>query len=95
MLTLLKKPQLPQPVVQELEKHGVDTVRGLLTNSTDGHSGTGRKVQIDLGNGVKVTRGDIRDWLHWKATCDALWVKGWCDSRGFGRDFSLLALFKK
>ena len=95
MLTHLKKPKLSQPVIQELEKHGVDAMRSLLMSSTDGLSGTGRKTPITLDGGVKVTRGDIEDWLQWKGAWDAFWVKGGVVAAFLAAIFSLLALLKK
>jgi hypothetical protein len=95
MLTHLKKPNLSQSVIQDLEKHGVDAIRSLLVSSTDGLSGTGRKTQIPLGGAVTVTRGEIQDWLKWKEAKDACWVKVGVIAAIAAAIFSFMALLKK
>jgi hypothetical protein len=80
-------------VLQELELHGVDSMRGVLASSTDGYSGTGRDTSIRFGN-VVATRGEIQDWLKWKATVDALWIKLGVVAAILAAVFSFLALVK-
>lgn len=75
----------------ELELHGVDAMRGMLTSATDGYSGTTRQVQINLG-AIVVTRGEIQDWLKWKAARDARWIKVGTIAAIAAALFSLLAL---
>ncbi|MGC2082810.1 MAG: hypothetical protein WA702_05540, partial [Bradyrhizobium sp.] len=58
---------LSTELLAELERHGVDAMRGLLTTSTNGFSGTGRNTDI---GGAPATRGEIQDWLKWKAAQD-------------------------
>ena len=68
------KPKLSPEVMKEFELRGVDTMRALNARSTDGYSGTSRKVSIDLGN-MTVTRDQIEDWLNWKASIETLWIR--------------------
>lgn len=91
----LKRPPpglLPE-VVEELELHGVDAMRGLLTSSTDGYSGTGRDTLIRFGN-VVAKRGEIQDWLKWKAARESWWIKVGTIAAILAAVFSLFALFK-
>jgi hypothetical protein len=90
---LIRKPSLRPEVMQELELHGLDAVRGLLTRSTDGFSGTTRQVTIWLGN-ISVTRGELQDWVKWKAARDACWIKVGVVAAIAAAVFSLLALLK-
>jgi hypothetical protein len=93
-MTLLKpKPRLPPEVMKELELRGVDTMRALNANSTDGHAGTSRKVPINIGN-MTVTRDQIEDWLNWKASIEAFWIRTGVIAAIIAALFSLLALFK-
>ena len=70
-----KRPSMHPDVIAGLELRGADSLRGILASSTDGYSGTGRTTSFDLGNSVKVQRGEIEDWLKWKADIEALWVR--------------------
>jgi hypothetical protein len=88
-----KPPLLDSNKIHELELHGVDSMRALLASSTDGFSGTGRKTSISLGN-VVVERGEIQDWIKWKAAQDACWVKIGVAAAIAAAVFSLLALLK-
>jgi hypothetical protein len=69
-------------------------MRALLASSTDGYSGTARNVEIKLGN-IPAKRGEIQDWLKWKARLDALWLKAGVIAAVLAAIFSLLALFHK
>jgi hypothetical protein len=75
----------------ELELHGVDAMRGMLASATDGYSGTSRTVVINLG-AVAVTRGEIQDWLKWKAARDGCWIKVGTVAAVAAALFSFLAL---
>lgn len=88
-----KPPPLLPEVLQELELHGVDSMRGLLGSSTDGYSGTGRDTAIKFGN-VVAKRGEIQDWLKWKASVEALWIKLGVAAAMLAAVFSFLALVK-
>ncbi len=82
---------LPAEKRAELELHGVDAMRGTLASATDGYSGTSRQVQINLGS-IVVTRGEIQDWLKWKAAKDASWIKVGTVAAVAAALFSFLAL---
>jgi hypothetical protein len=88
-----KPPPLPFNVMQELDLHGTDAMRAILASSTDGYSGTTRQVSIELGT-VRVTRGDIQDWLKWKSARDACWIKVGIVAAVAAALFSFLALWK-
>ncbi len=79
--------------MKEFELRGVDTMRAIAANSTDGFSGTSRKVSFDLGN-MRVTREQIEDWLNWKASIEALWIRIGVVAATIAALFSLIALFK-
>ena len=55
---MMPKPPLDSNTIDELESHGVDSVRALLANWV--------KNPIRLGN-VDLTRREIEEWLKWKA----------------------------
>jgi hypothetical protein len=65
-----KRPDLLPEVLREFELHGVDTVRGVLLSFSVSDRDTPHRV----GNAV-VKRGEIQDWLKWKAEVDAYWLK--------------------
>jgi hypothetical protein len=69
-------------------------MRSLLASSTDGYLGTGRGTPIKLGS-ISAKRGEIEDWLKWKAQRDAFWPKLGVIVAVFAAIFSLLALFQK
>src|ERR1700691_5207413 len=68
-----RPPPLTSEKLAELELHGVDAMRGMLASATDGYSGTSRMVVTNLG-AIAVTRGEIQDWLKWKAARDGCWI---------------------
>jgi hypothetical protein len=88
-----RTPLLSADKMREFELHGVDALHGLLVRSSDGYSGTTRKVEIDLGN-MKVSRGEIQDWLKWKAAIEAWWIRVGVVAASAAAIFSLLALLK-
>jgi hypothetical protein len=87
------KPPLPPDVMQEFDRHGTDALRGLLVCSSDGYSGTTRATTIRLES-VTVTRGQIEDWLKWKAAKDKCWMMVGVIAAVAAAIFSLLALIK-
>ena len=86
-------PVLLPEVMAELELHGADAMRALLVASTDGQSGTGRATTFRIGN-VVPKRGEIQDWLKWKAAIDAYWVRVAAIAAVLAALFSLIAVFK-
>jgi hypothetical protein len=88
-----KRPPLLPEVFQELELHGPDSMRALLASSTDGYSGTGRDTPIRFGN-VVTKRGEIQDWLKWKAQVDTLWIKAGVVAAVLAAIFSFLGLLR-
>lgn len=84
-------PQLAPELMQKLELHGADALRGLLISSTDGYSGTSRNTKIDFGNG-SAQRGEIQDWLKWRAAVDAWWVKAGVVAASAAALLSLIAV---
>jgi hypothetical protein len=88
-----RRPPLLPGVLQELELHGVDSIRGLLAASSDGYSGTGRSTLIRFGN-VQASRGEIQDWLKWKAQIDTFWIKVGVVAAILAAIFSFVALLK-
>jgi hypothetical protein len=93
MVNWPKRPTLATAVRQELELHGVDAIRGILINSSDGFSGTSRASTVDFGN-FKATRGEMQDWLKWRASRDACWIKSGVVAAILAAVFSLFALLK-
>jgi hypothetical protein len=81
----MPKPPLDSDKINELESHGVDSVRALLANWV--------KNPIRLGN-VDLTRREIEEWLKWKAAQDALWIKVGVVAAILAAVFSLGALLK-
>ncbi|MBU6296881.1 MAG: hypothetical protein KJS68_01445 [Alphaproteobacteria bacterium] len=78
----------------ELELHGVDAARSILgAVSSDGVSGTSRSTLIRFGN-ANVTRGEIEDWLKWKSSREALWVRVGAIAAVLAAVFAFLALLK-
>jgi hypothetical protein len=88
-----KRPPILPEVFGELELHGADSMRALLGSSTDGYSGTGRDTPIKFGN-VVAKRGEVQDWLKWKAEREALWIKAGVVAAILAAIFSLLALLR-
>jgi hypothetical protein len=86
-----KKPALPSDLIQEMELHGDDALRGLLTGSCDGFTGTGRDTRVRCGN-LNVTRGQIQDFLKWRAAKAALWIKIGVVAAVAAALFSLIAI---
>jgi hypothetical protein len=62
-------------VRQALEQRGADSVRALLVSMSDGRAGTGRNASVDLGDGIKASRGDMEDWLREQETRTNRWIK--------------------
>jgi hypothetical protein len=88
-----RKPSLPRDVMKEFDQHGADALRGLLVGSSDGYSGTMRTVNIRLGNAT-VTRGQIEDWLKWKAAKGECWMMVGVVAAAAAAIFSFLALIR-
>jgi len=86
-----ERPKLLPELINEFELQGVDALHGLLISSANGHSGIGRNTQIHFGNAI-ATRGEIQDWLKWKATVIDLWVKTGVVSAIAAAVFSFVAL---
>ena len=93
MVLLKPKPRLSPEVMKEFELRGVATMSALNANSTDGHSGTTRQVKINIGT-MTVSRGDIEDWLNWKASIETLWIRAGVLAAMIAALFSLFALLK-
>jgi hypothetical protein len=87
------KPNLPPEMMKAFDLHGIDALRGLLVRSSDGSSGTTRAVPIQLES-VTVTRGQIEDWLKWKATKDQCWMMVGVIAAVAAAIFSLSALIR-
>jgi hypothetical protein len=68
------RPDLHPDVLRELELQGVDAVRYLapLITGRYGDSPTNRDTPMPLGN-ISIKRGDMQDWLKWRAEVDAYW----------------------
>lgn len=67
-----RKPNLLPEVQTEFERRGVDSVRSLLDPFRDG--GTGRDTLYKFGDAC-VRRGEVEEWLKWKASKEACWIK--------------------
>lgn len=70
-----RKPAVPPELLAKLERHGVNSMRGILASSTNGYAGTARDTSIPLGDGAAAARGQIQDWLKWKAAVGDLRIK--------------------
>jgi hypothetical protein len=69
-----KRPKLSPEVMAICELHGEDALRSLMISSTDGFGGINRKVSFPLEEGT-ISRGDIQDFLNWKACKELRWVQ--------------------
>ena len=92
-LGLPQRPNLLPESHAEFELHGVDALRGLLIGSTDGTGGTARNTMIKFGS-VVAQRGEIQDWLKWKAAIDAAWIKLGVVAAIVAAVFSIIAAFR-
>jgi hypothetical protein len=66
-----KRPDLLPEVLREFELYGVDAVREKL----DTFFGN-RDSLLPFGNAT-VKRGEMQDWIKWKAEADAYWLAYW------------------
>jgi hypothetical protein len=87
------RPHMRPEEVAELEAYGVDGVRALLWSLSDGVSGTGSKTKVTLSK-VSITRETMQNWLSWKASKDAMWLKVGTVAAVGAALFSLIALFR-
>jgi hypothetical protein len=88
-----KQPGLLPEVLAELELHRAEAVRAVLAGSSDGVSGTSRDTLLWIGNAT-IKRGEIQDWLKWKAGVDAYWIKAGVLAAALAAIFSFFALLK-
>jgi hypothetical protein len=87
-----KRPNSLSPdVIRICELHGEDALRSLMISSTDGFGGINRKVSFPLEEGT-ITRGDIQDFLNWKACRVLRWVQLAAIASVLAAVFSALAL---
>jgi hypothetical protein len=81
-----KPPLLDSNKIHELELRGVDSMRALLSR---------HDVGMQRNDGIVfVKRGEIEDWLQWKAAQDALWIKVGVVAAILAAVFSFGALLK-
>jgi hypothetical protein len=69
-----KRPKVSPEVMVICELHGADALRSLMIGSNDGFGGINRKVSFPLEEG-KISRGDIQEFLNWKACKELRWVQ--------------------
>jgi len=92
VFAMMPKPPLLEPVkINEMESRGVDSMRAVLAGHSD-VVGILRNTTISLG--IRVQRGEIEDWLKWKAAQDAFWNKVGVVAAILAAVFSLGALLK-
>ena len=65
-----KRPNIPFDVLRELETFGVEPMKITLMNQ----AGDNRDDLVKFGK-VVAKRGDIHDWLKWKANKEAWWIR--------------------
>ncbi len=87
-----KRPDLLPEILAEFELHGVDAVRAVLASSSDGFSGASRHAPLRLGNAT-IQRGEVEDWLKWKAEVDAYWIKMGVIAAVVAAVFAVLGVF--
>jgi hypothetical protein len=67
-----KPPPLDPDKNDAMQSRGVDSMRSLLSRHDVGMQ---RNDRIRLSDSVYFERGEIEDWLRWKAAKDARWIK--------------------
>lgn len=87
-----KRPKLSPEVLAICELHGADALRSLMISSNDGLHGINRKVTFPLEEG-KISRGDVQDFLNWKACNEFRWVQVAAIASVIAAVLSALALF--
>jgi hypothetical protein len=72
---MIRRPDLPPDVLCAFEAHGTESMRSFLYWQ-GGHQGIGmaRDTAWPLGE-LRVTRGQVEDWLRWKDAVNARWMK--------------------
>ena len=88
-----KRPTILPEVLAEFDLHGVDAVRAVLANSSDGSSGTSRDTPLRVGNAA-TKRGEIQDWLKWKSEVEQCWIKVGVIAAAFAAVFSLITVLR-
>jgi hypothetical protein len=86
-----RRPKLSPEVTAVCELHGEDALRSLMISSTDGFGGINRKVSFPLEEGA-ITRGDIQDFLNWKACKVLRWIQLAAIASVLAAVFSAMAL---